>query len=244
MSHLVGDKGLADCARGFEQEHEGSLLLRGEVEIPGRRIPRRHVIASAFGLGVLALLVYSIPALSAQWQAAALWGLYAVPSNSVIPIPHEPGLLYFALTGSPWVLAVIGSLGVFCAAYFDQWLVGWAMARKVGRRLRDARSWQRTQRVLMRRPFPTLMGVAFLGFPPIQAVRVVVLSAGYSVHRYAVAVALGRLPRFLAIASLGYAVALPAWLTLGVALAFVGWAAVLVFRPHHLCASGSPRRNE
>src|SRR6185503_7276135 len=75
--------------------------------------------------------------------ATLLFGLYAVPSNSVLPLPHEPGLLYFALYAPAWALALAGALGAALAAYADGWLVGWAFDRPTGDRLREEPSWRR-----------------------------------------------------------------------------------------------------
>jgi len=162
--------------------------------------------------------------------ATLLFGLYAVPSNSVLPLPHEPGLLYFALYAPAWALALAGALGAALAAYADGWLVGWAFDRPTGDRLREEPSWRRISGWLGRWPFPTLVFVAFSGFPPIQVVRVIVLSTRYSLHRYAAAVALGRAPRFFLLALFGQLLQPPAWLMWALTAGFLAWAAFLVIR--------------
>lgn len=162
--------------------------------------------------------------------ATALFGLFAVPANSVIPLPHEPGLLYFALFAPAWALALAGTAGTFVAAYADGWLVGWAFDRPGGDRLREDPTWRRISGWLVRWPFPTLVFVAFTGFPPIQVVRVMVLSTRYSLHRYAAAVAIGRLPRFFLLALFGQLIAPPAWLMTALTLGFLAWAGYLVIR--------------
>jgi uncharacterized membrane protein YdjX (TVP38/TMEM64 family) len=162
--------------------------------------------------------------------AALLFALYSIPSNSVIPLPHEPGVLYFALYAPAWALAVAGTVGTFAAAYADGFLVRWALDRPGGERLRADPTWQRLADWLTRWPMPTLALVAFAGIPPIQVVRVLVLSTRYSRHRYALAVALGRFPRFFLLAVFGQLLSPPPWLMTALTLAFLAWAAFLVIR--------------
>lgn len=79
-------------------------------------------------------------------------------------------------------------------------------------------------------PFPTVAAVSFTGFPPVQLVRVLAASANYPIHRYALAVAVGRLPRFYLLALLGKALAVPGWIVLTVTVAFLAWPVVLVVK--------------
>lgn len=195
------------------------------------RIRRRYIVLAALLAGLGTLIAYELPLLPSQLRATLFWGLYAIPSNSVVPLPHEPGLLYFAPLAPAWALALAGSLGVLAVAYVDQKLIGWALGRPRAQRMVDSRVWQWTSSWLMRQPFLTLTTVAFVGFPPIQAVRVLAISSNYSVHRYAAATALGRFPRFWLLATLGHAVDLPRWLTLGIALVFIAWTGFLLLGP-------------
>jgi uncharacterized membrane protein YdjX (TVP38/TMEM64 family) len=82
----------------------------------------------------------------------------------------------------------------------------------------------------MRAPFVTVMVTSFLGIPPIQAVRLLVLSTNYSLERYAWAAALGRFPRFYLIALAGRALSPPGWIMGAVTVVFLAWPAWLVLR--------------
>lgn len=159
-----------------------------------------------------------------------LFGLYCVPANSVVPLPHEPGLLYFAALASPLPLATAGAAGAFCAAYADRRLVSLALDLPIGRSLVATRAWRFATRLLLAAPFPMVFVTSLLGVPPIQAVRVLILSTSYPTRRYAAAVALGRFFRFFAIAALGRALAFPTWLLVAVTLLFVAWPCALLLR--------------
>ena len=190
----------------------------------------RHIWAFIVwcGMGVTALLTVGagFPAL----RPAALFLFYSIPANSVIPIPHEPGVLYFSLLAPPLVLACAGAIGTFAAAYFDRWLLGWLVRGRAGKALRRSRSWQFMCRMLLRAPFPTIAVVAALGIPPVQAIRVLAASAHYPTRRYALALALGRFPRFYLIALLGRQLSPPGWLMGGLTIAFLAWPLYLVLR--------------
>jgi ribonucleoside-triphosphate reductase len=82
----------------------------------------------------------------------------------------------------------------------------------------------------LRAPFATVAIVSFTGVPPIQAVRLLVLTTGYSTTRYASALALGRLPRFFVIALAGRALALPGSIMLVLTVVFLAWPAALFVR--------------
>lgn len=159
--------------------------------------------------------------------------LYSIPSNSVLPLPHEPGLLYFSQLASPLALATAGALGAALAALLDQAFIGWAFRGRGGAKLRRSKSWRWLTRMLLKAPLVTVAIVSFTGFPPIQAVRLVVLaSGGVSARRYAIATAVGRFPRFYLIALAGRALAPPGWIVAVVTIAFLLWPlALLVRRP-------------
>jgi membrane protein YqaA with SNARE-associated domain len=165
-----------------------------------------------------------------SFLAVVLFGLYSIPANSVLPIPHEPGLLHAARFAHALPLAIAGTIGAYLAARLDGRLVAWGMGGQVGAALRASRSWQAVTRWLMRAPFVTVAAVSFTGLPPIQAVRILVLAGGYSVKRFAAAVALGRFPRFFLLALLGAPIARVPWLMALLTIAFVAWPVVIVVR--------------
>jgi hypothetical protein len=184
------------------------------------------ILAAVAALGAVASLMWSSP----EVASVIYFGLYSIPANSAIPLPHEPGTLYFARLAPALPLALAGTAGTFVAAYLDAPLVGYFFRRPTGLALKDSAVWRWATRMLLAAPFPALVVVSFTGFPPIQAVRLVALTSNYPVGRYATAVSIGRFPRFLIIALLGGMVAVPAWLLVGVTAIVLCWALVALRR--------------
>jgi len=154
-----------------------------------------------------------------------LFGIYAIPSNSMIPVPHEPGLLYFAKFYHPFWIALAGTLGTAVAAFADYELVARAIRHPRMRNARDSRIFQWAIRWFNVRPFITV--VIFSATPlPIYVVRILAPAAKYSITRYILALMVGRFPRFYAVAMLGYIFPIPTWILLvlfGVFVAAVLW---------------------
>jgi membrane protein YqaA with SNARE-associated domain len=189
----------------------------------------RRIWAFFVWSAVLVSALLTIAAGFPTLRPAILFLFYSIPANSLIPIPHEPGVLYFSLLASPLALASAGVVGVFLASYFDHWLLGWLVRSKAGRALERSRSWQFMTRMFLKAPFVTIMAIAVTGLA-VQAARILAASAGYPTRRYALAMALGRFPRFYLIALLGRALSLPGWLLGGLTIAFLAWPLFLVLR--------------
>jgi membrane protein YqaA with SNARE-associated domain len=161
----------------------------------------------------LALCALGGTAIMAFWPELSglfLFGVYSIPTNSIIPAPHEPGLLYFAKHYDPLLIAVAGTLGTAVAAFADYEVVERAMRHPRIRGAREARLFKWSVRWLMRFPFLTV--VLFAATPlPIYVVRVLAPASGYPVARYVTALMVGRLPRFYAVAWFGHTFPLPTW---------------------------------
>jgi membrane protein YqaA with SNARE-associated domain len=151
-----------------------------------------------------------------------LCGLYAIPSNSVVPIPHEPGLLFFAKFYDPLWIAVAATLGSAVMCFADYALVTSVLRRSS--RARESRLMRWGVRWMKRWPFAVV--VAFSMVPlPVAVVRVLAPAAGYPVGRYVAAQIVGRFPRFYVLALIGHAIAIPTWILV---VATIGLTAVLV----------------
>ena len=179
----------------------------------------------------LALCALAGLAIVAFWPDAAgifLFGLYAIPTNSMIPLPHEPGLLYFAKYYDPFWIALAGTLGTAVAAFADYELIGRALRHPRMRSARDSSLFQWAVRMFKVQPFLTT--VIFTMTPlPIYVVRVLAPAAGYSIVRYIVALMVGRFPRFYVVALLGYMFPVPTWVLVvifALMIAPVIWASV------------------
>jgi len=145
-----------------------------------------------------------------RFSGLFLFGLYSIPTNSIIPAPHEPGLLFFARYYEPILIAVAGTLGTAVAAFADYEVVERAMRHPRIRDAREARLFKWSIRWLMRFPFWTIVLFAFTPLP-IYVVRVLAPASGYPVWRYVTALMVGRFPRFFLVAWFGHTFPLPTW---------------------------------
>lgn len=139
-----------------------------------------------------------------------LFGLYSIPTNSMLPLPHEPGLLYFAKYYHPFWIALAGTLGTAVVAFADYDVVERALTHPRIRSAQGTRVYRWAVRWLMARPFITI--VLFSATPlPIYVVRVLAPASGYPLRRYIAALMVGRFPRFYLFAWLGYLYPIPTW---------------------------------
>lgn len=183
--------------------------------IPGLQRLRRFELSKHWRLFFYALALAALVGGLVLWFAPDyaglyLFGVYAIPSNSIVPVPHEPGLLYFAQFYHPAWIAIAGTLGTGVAAFADYGVVEAAMRHPKINGARQARLYKWAVKWLMRYPFATCFLFSFTPLP-IYVVRVLAPASGYPVQRYVCAIMLGRLPRFFAIAWIGYLFPLPGW---------------------------------
>jgi membrane protein YqaA with SNARE-associated domain len=154
-----------------------------------------------------------------------LLGIYSIPTNSIVPLPHEPGILYAARFYHPLGVALAGALGSAVACFADYALVEAALRHPRIARARRARLFRWAVKWMTRYPF--LIVLLFAATPlPVVVVRLIAPASGYPVGRYVVAQLLGRFPRFLALAYLGHAFHIPGWILIAMFVALL--ATVLI----------------
>ncbi len=157
-----------------------------------------------------AVIVTLAPSLAGLY----LLGLYCIPSNSILPIPHEPGVLYMARFYSPAAIAVTATLASAVVAFADYGLVEAAMRHPRIQGARDARMMRWAVRWMTRFPFAIIVAFSLVPVLPISVVRALAPISGYPLRRYIAALVVGRLPRFFVLAWLGQVVLIPGWVLL------------------------------
>lgn len=168
------------------------------------------------GVAVAGLLIVTLaPALAGLY----LLGLYCIPSNSILPIPHEPGVLYMARFYSPAAIAVTATAASAVVAFADYALVEAAMRHPRIQGARDARMMRWAVRWMTRYPFAIIVAFSLVPVLPISVVRALAPISGYPLRRYIAALVVGRLPRFYLLAWLGRVVLIPTWVLLLVTVA-------------------------
>jgi len=154
-----------------------------------------------------AVIVWIAPSLAGLF----LLGIYSIPSNSIVPVPHEPGILYFAQFYHPFWIALVGSIGGALVCFADYAIVEAAMRHPRMAGAREARLFQWAVRWMTRWPFAIIWLFALIPVLPVYVVRVLAPASGYPIWRYVLAQTLGRFPRFFALAWLGATVKVPGW---------------------------------
>jgi len=150
-----------------------------------------------------------------------LLGLYCIPTNSIFPLPHEPGVLYFAQFYDPLWIAIAATVASVIMSFADYAMVeAWMRHPRLGA-VQHTRLFRWAVRWMKRWPFAII--VLFSLTPlPISVVRILAPASGYPVSRYIAAQIVGRLPRFFALAWLGAAVEFPTWVLVAIFVATVG----------------------
>ena len=175
-------------------------------------------------LGIVVLAV--VPDLSGVF----LLGAYCIPANSVVPVPHEPAMLYFAKFYDPFWCALAGTIGSLIACYADYAMVGAAMRHRALTTTRNSRLFQWSTKWMKRYPFAITVLFSFTPLPT-AIVRILAPAVEYPVRRYMLAQIVGRFPRFYILAWIGHTVMIPTWIIIGLGVVlllafFIGASAV------------------
>jgi membrane protein YqaA with SNARE-associated domain len=175
---------------------------------------------------VLALAVYAvlgglIIAFAKDLAGLFLLGLYCIPSNSVVPIPHEPGVLYFAKFYDPLWIALAATMGSVIVSFADYALIEAAMRHPRVKGASEARLFRWAVRWMTRWPFAIIVMFSLVPVLPIAVVRALAPASGYPLRRYIAAQIVGRYPRFLFLAWFGQMVMIPTWILVVATVALV-----------------------
>jgi hypothetical protein len=149
----------------------------------------------------------------------------AILCNTVIPIPFDPVLIFFASRQPPaeaQAFALVGSVCAGVAAAVDVTLFRRIRSRATGKWLKFLPNWDGWRAYVLTFVFALLP-------LPFSVVRLAVLRNPPRIIPYQVTVALGRLPRYVATIVLWQSLQLPAgsaflFLALGVALGAIQWS--------------------
>src|SRR5688500_5955676 len=145
----------------------------------------------------------------------------AVLTNTAFPVPFDPVLLSFAASHTRAEACIFAVLGSLCAA--GAALVDTRLLRRVGEALRMSGPASGTP---CRRWFYALTFAVALLPLPFSLVRLALVRARPEPAKYALAVGLGRLPRYLATVFLWQGIAAPSWVGQAILPAAIAIAAV------------------
>jgi membrane protein YqaA with SNARE-associated domain len=173
--------------------------------------------AFLLALAAYAVIGVVVLALVPDLAGVFLLGAYCIPANSIVPVPHEPAMLYFAKYYAPFWCALAGTLGSLIASFADYALVGAAMKHRALRSTRESRLFQWSTRWMKRFPFAITVLFSFVPLP-ISIVRILAPAVEFPLRRYLLAQIVGRFPRFYILAWIGHTLMIPTWAIIGLGI--------------------------
>lgn len=209
--------------------------------MPLRFTPKWKVFLTAMGLCCAAAAPVAI--LFPASRPLILLFLYTIPSHSVIPLPHEPAVVLAGKLYDPLVVALVAGLATFVSSFLDYETVQYLFDRTRVGSARDHRVYRGCVYYFLKAPFLSLVLAAFVPFIAIYPFRILSPTSGYPLRRYALAVFIGRLPRFYLEAMLGHALNWTNTVLAGAAILLACWA-ILARVSRHLERRGDQAGDE
>lgn len=141
---------------------------------------------------------------------------YAIPANSAISVfPHEPVVIWYGSQGSILWTAVAASVGTLVAGFLDHSVFVPVMNLKGLTGYKEKAWYQKAAGLFMKYPFAVIV---VTGFTPIPffPFKFLSFSLHYPLWKYLSALLLGRFPRYLLLAWVGYVIHIPGWLLVAI----------------------------
>jgi membrane protein YqaA with SNARE-associated domain len=180
-----------------------------------RELPRiTHISGTVIVILGLAALILSL--FEVRWNGLLWLFFYSIPANTAISVfPHEPVIVYTGQYFDPVIVAMVALAGNLAAGYVDYHFFTPVLQMKFSAGYRKTNTYQRAIRWFDRAPFWAVVVFALTPLP-FYLVKFLVFSSGYSMPRYMLGIAVGRLPRFYLLALLGVVVHVPVWLMVAI----------------------------
>ena len=195
----MGDSQASDAAAG---ETRDLRLLRHE------RISLRAWFLPFGALLVLLAGVYVTGGEGSTAAGVALLFGYLSLACTFLPLPTAWIVIWAAAPAeggglglNPWLVATVGAAGTAIANMHDYYLVTFLYRYRPVRKIRTKGWYKRVAAWYNRAPFGTLAAASFLPIP-IDFVRLLAISEGYSRAKFALGSLVGRWPRYLLFAIL------------------------------------------
>ena len=166
--------------------------------------------------------------------------LYSAPSNSFIPVPHEPAMIFFGRLYLPELVALVAAVGTLIPCFIDYKAISFAFQAEKLRKIRDSKVYGGAVYYFLKAPFICVFLAALLPFIPFYIFRVLSPTSGYALSRYMLAVFLGRIPRYYLFALLGTLPILPLLLVVSIVLIVCALSYAVIKRHLVSRSEGSP----
>ena len=136
---------------------------------------------------------------------------YIIPSNSFIPFPHEPAIIFYGKIYGPYLTTLAATLPTIIACYLDyEVLTPVFNLTRVGK-IRDTKIYLKTYHYFKKAPFLT-NAIAAVSPVPFYPIRILSIAGGYPAWKYTASVVLGRIPRYFLLAYFGALINIPNWI--------------------------------
>ena len=195
----MGDSSPSDTAAGETQDLR--LLRHEPISLRAWFLPFAALLALLAG-------VYLLGGEGSTAAALVMLLAYLSLACTFLPLPTAWIVIWAAaptegggLGLNPWVVATVGAAGTAIANMHDYYLVTFLYRYRSVRRIRTKGWYKRVAAWYNRAPFGTLAAASFLPIP-IDFVRLLAISEGYSRVKFALGSLVGRWPRYLLFAIL------------------------------------------
>lgn len=139
----------------------------------------------------------------APFEIMLLLLLYTSVACTFLPLPTAWIILWAARETDPLSVALIAAAGTCMANLHDYYILNYLFGLDRIGKLKDKGFYLSAVKWFERAPFLTLTIASFVPIP-IDIVRILAVSTGYSRVKYTLATFAGRFPRYLLLAWLGY----------------------------------------
>jgi membrane protein YqaA with SNARE-associated domain len=166
---------------------------------------RRWILSFAVFIaaaGALYLLSREVEPL-ARFEVLLILLLYTSVACTFLPLPTAWIILWAARETDPLSASIIGVAGTCIANLHDYYIINHLFGIDRIGRVRDKGFYRSAVKWFERAPFITLSVASFLPIP-VDVVRILAVSTGYSRLKYTLATLTGRFPRYLLLAWVGY----------------------------------------
>ncbi|MBN1433140.1 VTT domain-containing protein [Candidatus Fermentibacterales bacterium] len=168
-----------------------------------------------FGGIMIVLGVFGVLLMLLKPQVHPLWTMffYSIPSNCAISVfPHEPAMILYGKTVNAWQLSIAATLGTIVAAFLDYRFFSTILNIEVtASRYREKPFYRKARKWFYKAPFLSLI-VAGASPIPFFPFKFLVYASRYPYWKFLLAVAIGRFPRYVLLALVGYTLDIPAWI--------------------------------
>jgi len=178
-----------------------TMMIRGKRDISARRWIVSFAVFMA-AAGALYMLSRGADP-PARFDVLLLLLLYTSVACTFLPLPTAWIILWAARETGPLSVALVGAAGTCIANLHDYYILNYLFGLDRIGRVRDRNFYRSAVKWFERAPFLTLSAASFLPIP-IDVVRILAVSTGYSRLWYTLATFTGRFPRYLLLAWLGY----------------------------------------